>query len=226
MKLMRFVLFVFLSLPKTLYFNFVALPFKIAYKLPILIGYNVKIHYVHKGTIIFDECKIRTFIFRIGWGGSKVVPVTQKGSISISKGAKLVIKGRTCLAEGSVIDVSGCLVFGGNFSSNKNAFISCSKKIVFSDGVMLGWNVSLFDASGHTVYVNSIPKESQKEIVVGEHVWLCSHSHVMKGAEIGSGSILAWGSVLTKKYECKNVLLAGNPAVVKCENINWGEFVK
>ena len=225
-KILSSIIFVLLSLPKTVYFNFAALPFSIAIRLPILIGWKTKIVHAKRGVICFDpSIKINTFMMRIGFGGSETVPASSGGRISIASG-KMLLRGRACFAAGSTLDCSGNLTIGRMFSTNKNAFISCSKEITIGNEVMLGWNVNIYDASGHTVYRNGIPHNSQGAITIGDHVWLCSESHLLKGARIGNGSIVAWRSTVTKDLSKDNVLITGSPAFIKQENISWGPYVQ
>ena len=225
MKKIKFLFYAIFSFPKTLFFNLRAFPLRTAIKLPVFIGCGVRILEIHKGVIDITDSKITKFIIRFGWGGSKVVPKRQRASVSFSKGSKTTFHGRACFASGSVLDVTGNLSIGRNFSCNKNAFISCSKSVIIQNDVMLGWDVNIFDASGHTVYVNSKPTISQKEIVIGNHVWLCSKSQILKGAVVGDGSIVGWGSIVTRRFIESNVLIAGNPAAVKKENVSWGSFI-
>lgn len=91
---------------------------------------------------------------------------------------------------------------------------------------MLGWNVNIYDAAGHTVYQNGIPRDSQGEILIEDHVWLCSESHLLKDAKIGNGSIVAWRSTVTKDLSDDNVLITGCPGSIKQRNISWGPFVQ
>lgn len=221
-KIIRFLWFFILSLPKTIYFNLKALPLAQAVKLPILIGWNTKIVAAKRGVIKFPN-GCRPMMVRIGFAGSPSVPTDHRGQVSIY-GGTLSFEGRACFAAGSTLDNSGAMRIGKNFSSNKNAFVSCSKEVTIGDDVMLGWNVQIYDASGHTVYHKGVAKHSQAPIIVGNHVWLCSHATLLKGAAIGDGSIVAWRSLLTKAIPQSNVLVAGNPAVVKCEDMSWGQY--
>lgn len=224
-KMFRFALFALASLPKTVYFNLKTLPLKQALKLPILVGYKTKIVHAHPHVIQFaPECKVRTFLVRIGFGGSESVPAKTRGLVNIA-GGKLTFGGQACFAEGATLDVSGNMTIGKNFSTNKNAFISCSKEITIGERVMLGWDVEIFDASGHTVYQNGEPKISQKPIVIGNHVWLASHAQLLKGAQVGDDSVVAWRTLVTKAFPESGLLIAGNPAQVKQTGINWGEYI-
>ena len=223
-KAIRFVFFLLWSLPKTVYFNFKVLPFKIAVKLPILIGYNIRIVSAHKGVIKIESSSIRPFMIRMGFGGTKVIAHKRYGIISVDKGL-LVFRGHAFFAAGSTLDCSGHMEIGDHFSTNKNAFISCSKEVIIGDNVMLGWDVTIFDASGHTVYFQGVAKSSQLPIRIGNHVWLCSKSQLLKGAEIGDGSIVGWGSIVTKPIRESNVLIAGIPGKKVQDSIEWGKYI-
>ena len=50
----------------------------------------------------------------------------------------------------------------------------------------MGWNISIIDSDGgnHLVYENDVLKENKKDIILGNHVWICSCSHIMKGVTI------------------------------------------
>ena len=162
-------------------------------------------------------------MIRIGWGGSEGVVPRSFGSIKFEQG-KVVFKGSAGFSKGISIRSSGYLEFGNHFSTNVNCFISCSKKVIFGDYCMLGWDVNVRDSDGHTVYVNEEPKESQKEVLIGNHVWLCSTSNVLKGTSLGDNSIAAYGSLVTSSFKEEGLLVGGVPAKIIQKNINWGPF--
>ena len=60
-----------------------------------------------------------------------------------------------------------------------------------------------------------------KDIKVGNHCWLGLGCMLMKGTELADSTVVAAGTICTKKYEHGNVVLAGNPAKVIKENIDW-----
>ena len=53
---------------------------------------------------------------------------------------------------------------------------------------------------------------SSKSILIGDHVWLGQNALILKGAAIGSGSILSAAAVLAGKNVSSNTIYAGNPA--------------
>lgn len=215
------IIYVIFSLPKTIVFNLMALPIKQSLKLPFFIGYNVKIENIHKGIVRLPN-KISMFMIRFGAGGSKGLSKERQSKIMLSRGS-VTFEGKARFAEGNILTVSGDLIFGEGFSSNKNCFISCQNKMTIGKNVLLGWNVNIIDNNGgnHTVLVDNMKKSSFGSVFIGDHVWLCSYSSVMKNTQISNDSILAWGSILTKKISDSNCLLAGSPAEIKQKDIEW-----
>lgn len=96
MKISKILTFL-ISLPKTLYFNFLAFPINTAIKLPVFVSYNVRSLQVKKGVLQFPN-GARPFQVRIGAGGSLGLP-TQKSSMRISSGS-LIFKGKAKIGGG------------------------------------------------------------------------------------------------------------------------------
>lgn len=210
-----------LSLPKTVFFNFMTLPIKQAIRLPILISYSTKLLHLRKGCIVLDKTiQRKAFSIVLGFNGTEVIP--SKKSIICLKQGNIIFKGNCHIAEGCVIDIDGgVLTLGRGFSANRNFWISCNKAISFGDDAMLGWNTKFFDATGHKVYRNGIEKDSYKPIIIGNHVWIGSESHIQKGAVIPDNSIVAYGSVVTKRFDCPNSIYGGSTANLIQKDINW-----
>ena len=59
-----------------------------------------------------------------------------------------------------------------------------------------------------------------KDVVIGNHVWLGQNVTINKGVEIGSNSIVAGHSVLTKSIP-SNCIAAGVPARVVKVKVDW-----
>lgn len=116
-----------LSLPKTIYFNIVSLPISQAIKIPVFLGWNVKIIETHKNILRFPN-GVKPFMVRIGYGGSPTLP-TLKSSIRLREGF-LTFKGKARMSAGTIIHVKGNMTIGENFSSNKNAFLSCTNEVI------------------------------------------------------------------------------------------------
>lgn len=97
-----------------------------------------------------------------------------------------------------------------------NADIYIGKSCMFSYGIIVRNHDSHKVIDTHTNKQTNKPKN----ITIGNHVWIGQNSTILKGVTIGDNSIVAMGSIVTKGCE-EGCILAGNPAKVVKENINW-----
>ena len=70
------------------------------------------------------------------------------------------------------------------------------------------------DSSWHAV------DEANKEVIIGNKVWLATGAMIMSGVTIGDGAIVAAGAVVTKDVPERS-MVAGVPAKVVKENVDW-----
>ena len=56
-------------------------------------------------------------------------------------------------------------------------------------------------------------RDEPEEIIIGDNVWVCINSTILKGTVIGNNCVVAANSVVKGKFP-DNVLIQGNPAVI------------
>lgn len=56
---------------------------------------------------------------------------------------------------------------------------------------------------------------------IGDHVWVGRDAHIGKNISIAKNIVIGWNSVVTKSFDKNNCIIAGNPAKIVKENINW-----
>lgn len=64
----------------------------------------------------------------------------------------------------------------------------------------------------------------EKEIVIGNHVWIGCNSTILKGTNLSDGVVVGADTVVSKKITDSNIILVGNPPVIKKRDISWGGF--
>lgn len=122
----------------------------------------------------------------------------------------------------SLIVDKGILEMGENFYCNKNCSISCNSTITIGDGNMWGWNVEILDSDNHYLtHSKRLENKDKEPIVIGNHVWIAAFSHILKGAEIRDGSVVAYGSIISKKFHKECLLVGGMPNRILAENTVW-----
>ena len=210
-----------LDIPKIIYINFKILPLKTAIRFPIYISYKVKIGKVYKNVININGA-IKPFMIRFGFPGSNGVIENKNGWISFGPKSIINFKGKASFACGCAIRVdSGVLEIGSNFCANKKCFISCNKYIKIGDDVLLGWNVGIRDSDGHYILTNGNENENVKGVIIGNHVWICSHVNILKGVEIGNDSVISYNSCVLGQFKEANLLIGGYPAKLLKREIDW-----
>lgn len=221
-KKLLFVFQIIISIPKTIYFNVRVFNLSIAVKMPVFVWYNVKLLEIYKNSVIIDTKKIKPFMIKIGIGGSNAIK-NSKSLLFLSKNNKgeIYFKEKAKFSNGITLYVNGGKIeFGNDFSCNKNCFISSDNKIIFGDDVLIGWNVTIRDSDGHKIlYKNK--KERENKVIFGNHVWICSCVDVLKNTNIGDDCVIGYKSLVTNLEVENNKLVAGMPAKIIKENINW-----
>lgn len=210
-----------ISLPITIYVNFRCLPFKTALKLPIFVGYKTHIDKLSKN--ITFGCEPTTFMVRIGWGGTEGRELGKKNYLLLNENASMIFNGRCTMSSGVSLTLDlGTLEIGKNFFCNKNCSISCNDKITIGDDVLFGWNVEVLDSDNHKmIHRNKKNVCDRGAIKIGNHVWVAAFSHILKNSCIPDGSVVAYHSLVTKRFEGEKLLLGGCPAKVIEEQIEW-----
>ena len=94
--------------------------------------------------------------------------------------------------------------------------IAIGSDCLFSSDVYfrVGDSHSILDMHGNRI-------NPSEDVFVGNHVWFGNKTILNKGASIANDSIVGTGAIVTKKFTQPNVIIAGVPARVIKENINW-----
>lgn len=124
----------------------------------------------------------------------------QGASIYLAPNAKMLIKGKSF--------------------ANTNTQINCFEYIEIGTGTYISDDVRIQDSDNHFIIENGVEKQNTAPIIIGDHVWIGKNAIILKGVTIGDGAIIAAGSVVVKNVPEKT-LVAGNPAKLIKENVEW-----
>lgn len=104
-----------------------------------------------------------------------------------------------------------------NLTAENGTGIYVGSSCLFSNDIYIrtGDSHSIFSAeSGEKLNV-------EKDVRIGDKVWVAPCSRLLKGSCVQDGSVVGTGSIVTKEFTKKNVVIAGNPAKIVKENIRW-----
>lgn len=94
--------------------------------------------------------------------------------------------------------------------------------ISIGDDSQLSWGVDIWCTDAHTITnLEGEPINFAKSIVIGKHVWIGKDVKVCKNVKVSDNSIIGWGSIVTRVFNEPNVIIAGVPAKVVKQGINW-----
>lgn len=88
-------------------------------------------------------------------------------------------------------------------------------KVIIGNNVMMGPEVSIWTRN-HVMDRVDIPMIEQgasqeKPVTIGNDVWICSRAIILPGVNVGNGSVIGAGAVVTKDVP-DYAVVAGNPA--------------
>lgn len=179
-----------------------------------------------RDNFIVEKKNLSTASMRIGFGDSaNGCRESKKGLIRIVNGGKIILKGTVGLSQGVVLLVNNSsLVLGDHFRCNYSTTIDCTdENIVFGNDVVLGWNVTVKNNDGHTVIQNGRQKKKADSVYIGNHVWLCSYSTVLRVLMLVIIALLGMVVYLPRQNQRIIYLYAGVPVKPMRKEINWIE---
>ncbi len=107
------------------------------------------------------------------------------------------------------------LVMGSGYIS-MNCEIRCKEFIQIGERVAIAPDVVIRDNDAHQIVGSAV----SEPIKIGNHVWIGARAMILKGVTIGDNAVIAAGSVVTHDVP-PNCLVAGVPAIIKKEKIEW-----
>lgn len=97
--------------------------------------------------------------------------------------------------------------------------------IKIGDNCLFGWNAFIRIGDGHVIFDADTKNvlNKNRDVVIGNHVWFGSDVSVAKGSVIPDDSVVGMRSLVAGRFETPNVVIAGIPARVVKNNINWDD---
>ena len=211
-----------LSLPKSLYVSFRLFSFKDALKLPVVVRYNTRLLSLNGKIKVMGG--VKRAMLSVGFNNVGLYDKKYQRSMLQIDGT-IVLHGecKVSFGHGSRISIgrNGCVEFKGHFSNTAQMNLCCVDRVTFGDGVVTSWDTLVMDTDWHDVRhtdTGDVGKRT-RPIVVGNGVWICTRSVVLKGCHIANGCIIGANSLVAGCFDEENCLIAGNPAQVRRSNV-------
>lgn len=111
----------------------------------------------------------------------------------------------------------------GDFSITANGNYKEGHKVLIGKNFRPAKDVIIRTSDGHSLIdINTgIATNSPQDVIIEDDVWIMTRSMILKGSKISKGSAVAAYSLVNKKFDEENILLAGIPAKILKHNIKW-----
>lgn len=156
---------------------------------------------------LFSLKSIKAFISLVGWYvHDHIAPL-----------ARMQVRGNPRIHPSASLRCGENIYLGRNSHINQYCCVWASKnsKIVLGDNLLMGPGAKIF-SSNHGVELGTpmnLQPFREKDIIIGNDVWLGANSVVVAGVKIGDGAIVAAGSVVSKDVPAYTIV-GGVPAKV------------
>ncbi len=159
--------------------------------------------------IIGNECFLMKCSFVVK-GNNNVIKIENKCKLT---GVSFWISG-----DNNVITIGEGTSVGlrTQFAALEGTKVTIGKDCMFSHDIRIRTSDShsIIDEGGNRI-------NYAEDVVIGNHCWIGMQSLIMKGSVLGNNSVLAARSLLNKKFQESGCIVAGSPAKVIKDNINW-----
>lgn len=179
-------------------------------------GDNVQVIFVYGNNnqiIIGKNCVIRNTTFFIN-GNNNVIHLEDNVS---AFGAEFHIEqDNNCLNIKKGTTFHGRNGYPVHIALDEGSNITINEDCMFSNGIQIRStdSHSIIDLTGKRI-------NYAEDIIIGEHCWLGLGCIILKGTIIAPHTVVAAGSICTTEYHKGNCIIAGNPARVVKDNIDW-----
>lgn len=146
-----------------------------------------------------------------------------EGKVYIGKNCRLLNLTILLEGKGSEVHIGESVIVNAtptsptrmNAIEGHKVFVGCQS--LFSNGV------ELHTSDYHSILQSDTNVRINKadDITIGDHVWIGLRTLVLKGSQIKTNSVVGAGSIVSRKFDTNNVLIAGVPAKIIKENVNW-----
>jgi len=156
-----------------------------------------KSSYIHRKAILrYKDKKSLQFGSHVYIGAFSIIVVLDDASPNAYKDSFLSVGANTYIGEGNNIRAAGGQIrIGANCLISQHVTIVASNHNIESDQPIIkqGWS------------------KDNNFVIIKDDVWIGAGSIVLPGITIGTGAVIAAGSVVTKNVE-EYAIVAGNPA--------------
>jgi len=152
-------------------------------------------------------------------------------SVKTIKGYGKLIIGDNCSIKDTIFryyDIGGTIVINDRVRINARPdaktqlSVKGETRIEIDERCLLSNSIDIATTDWHCILDERGERTNlDKDVYIGRHVWIGRKAIIGKGVSIPDNSVIGAGSVVTKAFDERNVIIAGNPARIRKGHVNW-----
>lgn len=156
-------------------------------------------------------------------GNIVIIIIGNNNEITLNDDIQIVDKLALSIAEGCE---NGKITVGAKTTFWNTKLQTCenNSSIEVGEDCMFSYNTKVFNSDGHCIIQNNEIVNKAKTTKIENHVWLGYEAVVLKNSYIGAKSVIGYRAIVSGNYPQQGVVLAGVPAKIVKENINWNRY--
>lgn len=123
-----------------------------------------------------------------------------------------------CIGDSNVVSIgSGTVVSGAAELAALEG-----RRISIGDDCLFGRGIHIRTSDSHSVTnASGCRVNPPADVSIGRHVWIASWVTILKGVTVSDHSVIGIHSVVTRRFDEANCVIAGNPAAIVRTGIDW-----
>lgn len=162
--------------------------------------------------------------------GNAIIYISIDGSnCKFCIGKNNIVKNDLSINFWNVADqqVNGAIIKIGDdnfFNGSGNVIISpVNTKVEIGSRNLLAGSITIWGRNDHAIYDirNGKKLNNDRNIMIGNDNWIGQNVTFLPGGSLINNCVVGYGTLVNKRFDKNNVLIAGVPAKIKRKHINW-----
>ena len=171
----------------------------------------------NNSVVIEDNCKFQNVQFFVQGDNNKIY-IHRNCSVVY---ADFHIESDSVKKQNTIEIFDETTIHGRN-EKKVEIFLDEGTNVIIGSDCMLSNNILIRTTDSHSIVDNrGVRINPAKDVIIGNHCWLGANVTVLKGVTISEKNVIAAGSICTKSFTNSNTIIAGSPAKVVKEEVDW-----